>query len=149
MCNLPSTCSALLLHAELLKLFILDNIFLRSSYMCTIALWCLGLPKCEQITSRVPFLIKFLYKFNRADLANLVNEAALLAGRASKLLVGNDEFSRAVERSIAVRVCTSYLQSCQLFGSNLNSFSIMLWVLVPKGALFTILKHYQQADNRG
>lgn len=40
---------------------------------------------------------------NRADLANLVNEAALLAGRASKLEVGNSEFSQAVERSIAVR----------------------------------------------
>jgi hypothetical protein len=39
---------------------------------------------------------------HRADLANLVNEAALLAGRASKLEVGKEEFSRAVERSIAV-----------------------------------------------
>ena len=42
---------------------------------------------------------------NRADLANLVNEAALLAGRANKLVVGNSEFSQAVERSIAVRPC--------------------------------------------
>jgi cell division protease FtsH len=39
--------------------------------------------------------------FTGADLANLVNEAALLAGRASKLEVGKEEFSRAVERSIA------------------------------------------------
>ncbi|KAG0555058.1 hypothetical protein KC19_12G141000 [Ceratodon purpureus] len=39
--------------------------------------------------------------FTGADLANLVNEAALLAGRASKLVVGNLEFSQAVERSIA------------------------------------------------
>uniref|UniRef100_A0A7I4CH08 AAA+ ATPase domain-containing protein n=1 Tax=Physcomitrium patens TaxID=3218 RepID=A0A7I4CH08_PHYPA len=39
--------------------------------------------------------------FTGADLANLVNEAALLAGRASKLEVGNSEFSQAVERSIA------------------------------------------------
>lgn len=39
--------------------------------------------------------------FTGADLANLVNEAALLAGRASKLVVGNSEFSQAVERSIA------------------------------------------------
>lgn len=38
-----------------------------------------------------------------ADLANLVNEAALLAGRASKLVVEKEDFSRAVERSVAVR----------------------------------------------
>ncbi|KAJ7549807.1 hypothetical protein O6H91_07G070500 [Diphasiastrum complanatum] len=39
--------------------------------------------------------------FTGADLANLVNEAALLAGRANKLEVGKEEFSRAVERAIA------------------------------------------------
>ncbi|CAM6116501.1 unnamed protein product [Calypogeia fissa] len=39
--------------------------------------------------------------FTGADLANLVNEAALLAGRASKLVVDKDDFSRAVERSVA------------------------------------------------
>jgi cell division protease FtsH len=39
--------------------------------------------------------------FTGADLANLVNEAALLAGRASKLVVGDLEFSQAVERAIA------------------------------------------------
>ncbi|KAG6552906.1 hypothetical protein Mapa_005562 [Marchantia paleacea] len=39
--------------------------------------------------------------FTGADLANLVNEAALLAGRASKSVVDKDDFSRAVERAIA------------------------------------------------
>lgn len=38
----------------------------------------------------------------RADLANLVNEAALLAGRQTKLLVERIDFIQAVERSIAV-----------------------------------------------
>lgn len=38
----------------------------------------------------------------RADLANLVNEAALLAGRKSKLVVEKIDFIQAVERSIAV-----------------------------------------------
>ncbi|KAH7331990.1 hypothetical protein KP509_20G062400 [Ceratopteris richardii] len=36
-----------------------------------------------------------------ADLANLVNEAALLAGRANKLEVGKEDFTCAVERAIA------------------------------------------------
>ncbi|CAA2968628.1 ATP-dependent zinc metalloprotease FTSH 7, chloroplastic [Olea europaea subsp. europaea] len=39
--------------------------------------------------------------FTGADLANLVNEAALLAGRQSKLLVEKIHFIQAVERSIA------------------------------------------------
>ncbi|BBM99239.1 hypothetical protein MPTK1_1g19790 [Marchantia polymorpha subsp. ruderalis] len=39
--------------------------------------------------------------FTGADLANLVNEAALLAGRASKSVVDKDDFSRAVERAVA------------------------------------------------
>ncbi|KAL2650750.1 hypothetical protein R1flu_018878 [Riccia fluitans] len=39
--------------------------------------------------------------FTGADLANLVNEAALLAGRASKSVVDKDDFARAVERAIA------------------------------------------------
>ncbi|EFJ30338.1 hypothetical protein SELMODRAFT_440261 [Selaginella moellendorffii] len=39
--------------------------------------------------------------FTGADLANLVNEAALLAGRENKLEVGKVEFSRAVERAVA------------------------------------------------
>eukprot|EP00250_Pteridium_aquilinum_P011727 c20265_g1_i1 orf=540-3170(-) len=39
--------------------------------------------------------------FTGADLANLVNEAALLAGRANKVEVGKEDFMRAVERAIA------------------------------------------------
>ncbi|XP_050237107.1 ATP-dependent zinc metalloprotease FTSH 9, chloroplastic-like [Mercurialis annua] len=39
--------------------------------------------------------------FTGADLANLVNEAALLAGRNSKLVVEKIDFIHAVERSIA------------------------------------------------
>ncbi|KAM0953423.1 putative peptidase M41, AAA+ ATPase domain, ATPase, AAA-type, core, peptidase, FtsH [Dioscorea sansibarensis] len=39
--------------------------------------------------------------FTGADLGNLVNEAALLAGRASKIVVEKIDFIRAVERSIA------------------------------------------------
>lgn len=44
----------------------------------------------------------------RADLANLVNEAALLAGRLNKEIVEKIDFIRAVERSIAVS-CISML----------------------------------------
>eukprot|EP00850_Spirogloea_muscicola_P000768 SM000003S11013 [mRNA] locus=s3:342002:345971:+ [translate_table: standard] len=39
--------------------------------------------------------------FTGADLANLVNEAALLAGRATKSVVGKSEFDQAVERAVA------------------------------------------------
>ncbi|KAL3530851.1 hypothetical protein ACH5RR_010173 [Cinchona calisaya] len=39
--------------------------------------------------------------FTGADLANLVNEAALLAGRQTKLVVEKIDFIQAVERSIA------------------------------------------------
>ena len=39
--------------------------------------------------------------FTGADLANLVNEAALLAGRRSKATVGREEFDAAVLRSVA------------------------------------------------
>nr|DAD26645.1 TPA_asm: hypothetical protein HUJ06_028113 [Nelumbo nucifera] len=39
--------------------------------------------------------------FTGADLANLVNEAALLAGRENKIVVEKIDFIRAVERSIA------------------------------------------------
>lgn len=39
--------------------------------------------------------------FTGADLANLVNEAALLAGRANKVVVEKIDFIQAVERSIA------------------------------------------------
>ena len=38
----------------------------------------------------------------RADLANLVNEAALLAGRQNKTVVEKIDFIHAVERAIAV-----------------------------------------------
>jgi cell division protease FtsH len=40
--------------------------------------------------------------FTGADLANLVNEAALLAGRSNKEIVEKIDFICAVERSIAV-----------------------------------------------
>lgn len=40
---------------------------------------------------------------SRADLANLVNEAALLAGRQSKVVVQKIDFVNAIERSIAVK----------------------------------------------
>lgn len=43
-----------------------------------------------------------MFGFYRADLANLVNEAALLAGRKSKMTVEKIDFIQAVERSIAV-----------------------------------------------
>ncbi|CAJ1970621.1 unnamed protein product [Sphenostylis stenocarpa] len=39
--------------------------------------------------------------FTGADLANLVNEAALLAGRQNKIIVEKNDFIQAVERSIA------------------------------------------------
>ncbi|XP_027089792.1 phosphomethylpyrimidine synthase, chloroplastic isoform X3 [Coffea arabica] len=44
--------------------------------------------------------------FTGADLANLVNEAALLAGRQSKLVVEKIDFIQAVERSIAVKMAS-------------------------------------------
>lgn len=43
----------------------------------------------------------------RADLANLVNEAALLAGRQNKVVVEKEDFIQAVERSIAVLLLPS------------------------------------------
>jgi cell division protease FtsH len=39
--------------------------------------------------------------FSGADLANLVNEAAILAARRNKKSVGNDEFNEAIDRVIA------------------------------------------------
>jgi hypothetical protein len=47
----------------------------------------------------------------RADLANLVNEAALLAGRQRKVVVDKIDFIQAVERSIAVSLLV-YLCVC-------------------------------------
>ncbi|XP_030537384.1 phosphomethylpyrimidine synthase, chloroplastic isoform X3 [Rhodamnia argentea] len=44
--------------------------------------------------------------FTGADLANLVNEAALLAGRQNKLVVQKVDFIQAVERSIAVNMAS-------------------------------------------
>lgn len=46
--------------------------------------------------------LTLMFDFYRADLANLVNEAALLAGRKSKTTVDKIDFIQAVERSIAV-----------------------------------------------
>lgn len=45
----------------------------------------------------------------RADLANLVNEAALLAGRSNKIVVEKNDFIHAVERSIAVELAFLFL----------------------------------------
>ncbi|GAA0144590.1 metalloprotease [Lithospermum erythrorhizon] len=52
--------------------------------------------------------------FTGADLANLVNEAALLAGRQNKLFVEKIDFIHAVERSIAgIEKKTVKLQGCE------------------------------------
>ncbi|XP_050371622.1 ATP-dependent zinc metalloprotease FTSH 9, chloroplastic isoform X1 [Argentina anserina] len=52
--------------------------------------------------------------FTGADLANLVNEAALLAGRESKVVVERIDFIQAVERSIAgIEKKTAKLQGCE------------------------------------
>ncbi|GAU25711.1 hypothetical protein TSUD_216400 [Trifolium subterraneum] len=52
--------------------------------------------------------------FTGADLANLVNEAALLAGRKNKVVVERIDFIEAVERSIAgIEKKTAKLQGCE------------------------------------
>ncbi|CAK8533368.1 unnamed protein product [Lathyrus sativus] len=52
--------------------------------------------------------------FTGADLANLVNEAALLAGRKNKVVVEKIDFIEAVERSIAgIEKKTAKLQGCE------------------------------------
>ncbi|KAI8523621.1 hypothetical protein RHMOL_Rhmol13G0088400 [Rhododendron molle] len=52
--------------------------------------------------------------FTGADLANLVNEAALLAGRQTKIVVEKIDFIHAVERSIAgIEKKTAKLQGCE------------------------------------
>lgn len=52
--------------------------------------------------------------FTGADLANLVNEAALLAGRVNKLVVEKVDFIQAVERSIAgIEKKHAKLQGCE------------------------------------
>lgn len=52
----------------------------------------------------IEVLFWHLWILCRADLANLVNEAALLAGRNSKTVVEKIDFIHAVERSIAVKL---------------------------------------------
>lgn len=61
---------------------------------------------------RVNVCFKMLY---RADLANIVNEAALLAGRQRKVVVDKIDFIQAVERSIAVSLLV-YVCVCLLEG---------------------------------
>ncbi|MBA0707887.1 hypothetical protein Golax_019896 [Gossypium laxum] len=52
--------------------------------------------------------------FTGADLANLVNEAALLAGRNNKVVVERIDFIQAVERSIAgIEKKTAKLKGCE------------------------------------
>ncbi|XP_058756839.1 ATP-dependent zinc metalloprotease FTSH 9, chloroplastic-like [Vicia villosa] len=52
--------------------------------------------------------------FTGADLANLVNEAALLAGRKNKVVVEKIDFIEAVERSLAgIEKKTAKLQGCE------------------------------------
>ncbi|KAK8550846.1 hypothetical protein V6N13_119350 [Hibiscus sabdariffa] len=52
--------------------------------------------------------------FTGADLANLVNEAALLAGRNNKVIVERIDFIQAVERSIAgIEKKTAKLKGCE------------------------------------
>ncbi|PNG99055.1 ATP-dependent zinc metalloprotease FTSH, chloroplastic, partial [Tetrabaena socialis] len=58
-----------------------------------------GLPLCDDVS--VPSLAAMTTGFTGADLANLVNEAALLGGRAGKEAVGRAEFDSAVMRSLA------------------------------------------------
>uniref|UniRef100_A0A383V3V6 AAA+ ATPase domain-containing protein n=1 Tax=Tetradesmus obliquus TaxID=3088 RepID=A0A383V3V6_TETOB len=58
-----------------------------------------GLPLADDVS--VEEIATMTMGFTGADLANLVNEAALLAGRTNKALVGREEFSAAVLRSVA------------------------------------------------
>jgi len=58
-----------------------------------------GLPLADDVN--VPQLASSTTGFTGADLANLVNEAALLAGRQSKEEVGAADFEAAVMRSLA------------------------------------------------
>lgn len=58
-----------------------------------------GLPLAPDV--QVDEIAAMTTGFTGADLANLVNEAALLAGRTNKALVGREEFSQAVLRSVA------------------------------------------------
>ena len=58
-----------------------------------------GKPVGEDV--RVPVLAKSTPGFSGADLANLVNEAAILAARRNKKVISMDEFEEAVDRVIA------------------------------------------------
>jgi cell division protease FtsH len=58
-----------------------------------------GKPIAEDV--RVPVLAKTTAGFSGADLANLVNEAAILAARRNKKIISMDEFEEAVDRVIA------------------------------------------------
>jgi len=74
----------------------------------------------------------------RADLANLVNEAALLAGRQNKIVVEKNDIIQAVERSIAVSYSVSWnvggcmfsLSSCSLAGFWCVDHNVKLKILV-------------------
>lgn len=77
----------------------------------------------------VKFCFKMLY---RADLANIVNEAALLAGRQKKVVVDKADFIQAVERSIAVSLLV-YVCVCLLEGGRgeiVLSLACLLFSLV-------------------
>lgn len=58
-----------------------------------------GLPLAPDVA--VPDLAAATTGFTGADLANLVNEAALLAGRAHKAMVSMVEFDAAILRAVA------------------------------------------------
>ncbi len=58
-----------------------------------------GKPIGEDV--RLPVLAKSTPGFSGADLANLVNEAAILAARRNKKIITMDEFEEAVDRVIA------------------------------------------------
>lgn len=60
------------------------------------------------------FYFAFFWILCRADLANLVNEAALLAGRSNKIVVEKSDFIHAVERSIAVELALHLLPCVQI-----------------------------------
>lgn len=66
------------------------------------------------------------WTLRRADLANLVNEAALLAGRLNKVVVEKVDFIQAVERSIAVSLSfPSYFISTFFDFCSSNAFLVL------------------------
>ena len=58
-----------------------------------------GKPLAEEVSS--PALARRTPGFSGADLANLVNEAALLAARYDKTKIGMDDFNESVDRVVA------------------------------------------------